>query len=112
VANKDRYTVGQVIEALRKTKGMKGPAATVLGCHRDTVTNYEKRHPTVAQAIAEERESMTDVAELSLARAINKGEAWAVCFYLKTQGKNRGYVEKVQHGFDPNEPAHVVLKWE
>lgn len=81
MANKERYTVAQVIEALRKTRGMKGPAATLLKCHRDTVDAYSKRHPTVAAVIAEERESMTDTAELSLARAITKGEAWAVCFY-------------------------------
>jgi hypothetical protein len=31
--------------------------------------------------------------------AVLAGEAWAVCFYLKTQAKDRGYVERseVQH---------------
>ncbi len=90
----DKYTVAQVIAALRETKGMKGPAARRLGCTWNTVNNYSKRHPTVAAVIAEERESMTDTAELSLARAVTNGEGWAVCFYLKTQGKGRGYVER------------------
>lgn len=57
---------------------------------------YAKRHATVQQAIDEEREMMLDVGELSLARAVQNGEAWAVCFLLKTQGKSRGYVEKTQ----------------
>jgi hypothetical protein len=96
VAGKEAYTVVQVVEALRATKGMKGPAARKLGCSWQTVDNYSKRHTTVARAIAEEREMMLDVGELSLARAVQNGEAWAVCFYLKTQGKERGYVERVE----------------
>jgi hypothetical protein len=94
VAGKERYSVGKVIDALRQTKGMKGPAARMLGCSWNTVDGYEKRHPTVAEVIREEREGMTDVAELSLYRKVQEGEAWAVCFYLKTQGKSRGYVER------------------
>lgn len=94
MAGKERYTVEQVTDALRQTKGMKGPAAKMLGCSRTAVDNYSKRHPTVQQVIEEERSQMTDVAELALARAIQNGEAWAVCFYLKTQGKARGYVER------------------
>lgn len=94
MAGKEQFTAGQMIEALRATKGMKGPAAKKLGCHRDTVDNYAKRYPTVQKVINEEREMMLDIGELSLARAAQNGEAWAVCFLLKTQGKNRGYVER------------------
>ncbi len=96
MAKTERYTVAQVIDALRQTRGMKGPAARRLGCAWTTVDGYAKRHATVQAVIDEEREMMTDVAELSLARAIQNGEAWAVCFYLKTQGKGRGYVERAQ----------------
>lgn len=96
MAGAERFTVGQVADALRETRGMKGPAARRLGCTWQTIDNYAKRHPTIATVIAEERQSMTDVAELSLYRAVQNGEAWAVCFYLKTQGKGRGYVERAQ----------------
>ena len=34
------------------------------------------------------------MAELALYKAIQDGEGWAVCFYLKTQGKQRGYIER------------------
>ena len=40
------------------------------------------------------------MAELSLFKAIQTGEAWAVCFYLKTQGKDRGYVERYETQLD------------
>ena len=39
---------------------------------------------------------MLDVGELSLLRAVQNGEAWAVCFLLKTQGKQRGYIERAE----------------
>lgn len=90
------FSVEQVVAALRKSKGMKGPAAEALGCSYNTVTNYQKRHPTVAEAIREERQKLTDIAELSLVRAIQKGEGWAVVFYLRTQAGDRGYVERHQ----------------
>jgi hypothetical protein len=96
MAGKERFTTAEVIEALRKTNGMKGPTARLLGCTYRTVVNYEKRYRPVADCIREERELMLDAAELSLARAVEKGEAWAVCFTLKTIGKGRGYVEKTE----------------
>jgi len=39
---------------------------------------------------------MCDNAESALNRAVINGEAWAVCFTLKTQGKDRGYIERTQ----------------
>lgn len=40
---------------------------------------------------------MLDHAESSLQKAVLKGEAWAVCFFLKTQGKSRGYTNAGAH---------------
>jgi hypothetical protein len=96
MARKQKFTAAQVIEALEKTCGMKGPAARLLGCSRRTVANYAKRYASVAEAIEEQRELNLDAAEMSLLRAVERGEAWAVCFYLKTQGKHRGYTEKTE----------------
>ena len=47
------------------------------------------------QAIVDEaREVRLDTAERQLHEAVDRGEAWAVCFTLKTLGKSRGYTEK------------------
>lgn len=92
----DKFTTDQVIKALQETKGLVSLAAKRLGCHPDTIRYMAKRHVTVASALKEEREAMTDVAELALFSAIQEKESWAVCFYLKTQGKNRGYVERME----------------
>ena len=42
----------------------------------------------------ESREIRLDTAERQLHEAVDRGEAWAVCFTLKTLGKSRGYTEK------------------
>ena len=91
---RQRYKAEQIVDALGQSKGMVTVAARLLRCDPDTVRNYAKRYPAVEEKIREEREGMTDVAELALYKAIQSGEAWAVCFYLKTQGKGRGYVER------------------
>lgn len=108
MAGKPRYTTEQVIAALRETKGMSTIAAKKLGCDPDTVRAYVKRHSTVADAQREEREGMTDVAELSLYRAVQNGDAWAVCFYLKTQGKGRGYVERQEVTGAEGKPIQMI----
>lgn len=91
---RQRYTVEQVVEALHKSRGAKTTAAEALGCTDETVNNYEKRYLSVRQVIAHYRERRIDVAESKLDAALDKGEAWAVMFTLKTQGKSRGYVER------------------
>lgn len=90
----ERYTCAQVIEAIQQTKGMLTIAAKKLGCAPDTVYRYVREYPTVAAALKIEREAVTDMAELALYKAIQAGEGWATCFYLKTQGRARGYVER------------------
>ena len=104
----ERYSAAQVIEAVIATKGLITVAARRLNCDPNTIRNYAARYPTVAAAIKEQREGVTDVAEAALFRAINDGEAWAVCFYLKTQGKDRGYIERTEQRIDGDVTIRVV----
>ena len=56
---------------------------------------------------------MLDLAEAKLLVAINNCEAWAVCFFLKTQGKKRQYTERVQvtgENGAPLVPSTVALR--
>ena len=95
-----KFKVHEVIDAIDEAHGLVSVAARRLGCHPETVRNYVKRHPTVAQALKDARDHTTDIAEQALFKAIQKGEGWAVCFYLKTQGKSRGYVERQDYRID------------
>jgi hypothetical protein len=91
-----KYTQQQMLTALEQSKGMVTVAARLLGCHVETVYAYVARYPAVAAAKAQQREAFLDVAELALYKAVQGGEAWAVCFALKCLGKERGYVERVE----------------
>lgn len=101
-----KYTAEIMIQALKETKGMVHLAAKKIGCSPTTVYTYAKRYPTVQAEIDNQRGEFLDITELALARAVQAGEGWAVCFTLKTIGKKRGYVEKQEieqtttHKFD------------
>ena len=90
----ERYTADQLAEALRLNRGNASAAARVLECHPDTIRNYCARYPEVQKARESGGEVRLDLAEAALDRAVTKGEGWAVCFLLKTQGKRRGYIER------------------
>jgi hypothetical protein len=108
MAGKPRYTAGQMIEALKATKGMIYLAAQRLQCDHQTVLNYCKRYPTVEQTKQGSRGELLDVAELKLWQAVQRGEAWAIAFTLKTIGKSRGYVERQEvTGQDGAQPWQV-----
>ena len=92
---KQRYTAAEVSAALRAAKGMISIAAQRLGCDQDTVSNYCRRYPTVEAVKREVRNEVLDEAELRLWKAIQRDEAWAICFCLKTIGRSRGYGERI-----------------
>lgn len=88
-----------VAPKIREMHGNLAAVARTFGVTRQGLHAFVQRHPTLVEVCQECRESMKDNAESSLYKAVLAGEAWAVCFYLKTQGKDRGYVEKgiIQH---------------
>lgn len=93
---KEQYKTKDIIRALKETQGMIYLAARRMGCSPTTIYTYAKRYPTVQDAINEHRGHFVDTCELALKRAVVDGEGWAVCFALKTLGKDRGYIEKHQ----------------
>ena len=96
MANKNRYTAQQVADALTETKGMMFIAAQRLGCSQETIRTYCNRYPSVQAAKDAQRGIMIDTAELKLWQSIQNGEAWGITLCLKTIGKDRGYVERLQ----------------
>ena len=88
------HSLDELEGALRASKGMVSVAAKTLNMTRSGLYDRINKSERLQTVVADEREAMTDTAELALHRAIVGGEAWAVCFYLKTQGKSRGYVER------------------
>ena len=96
MATRQKFSQQQVIDALKETKGMIYLAAKRLGCDAKTIYNYRDRYPAVRAEMEQQDGEVDDAAEMVLYKAIMAGEPWAVQFRLRTKGKGRGYVERVQ----------------
>lgn len=94
MANVERLTAEAAVAAIERHMGNLTMAAKSLRVSRKTFYKFMANHPTVKDALDEARETMLDNVESRLYSKALAGEAWAVCFFLKTQGKHRGYIER------------------
>lgn len=102
------YSTEEIIEALRKTRGMIFHAAALIGCTPKTIHDRRRNEPVIADVIDEYRGRMIDTAEDKLHSALDAGEPWAIQMTLKTIGKKRGYVEKQELDVTGLPPISVV----
>lgn len=68
--------------------------ARKLGVSRNTVYSRIAESATLQRKLKDARETMVDNAESALYRAVLDGNMTAIIFFLKTQGKDRGYTER------------------
>lgn len=96
---KHALTNEQIAEALQKAGGFVSHAAKQLGVVNSAIHNRIARSPELKAILDDARCTHLDLAEVELLKAMKRGEAWAVCFFLKCQGKGRGYIERqaVEH---------------
>ncbi len=83
-----------IAAALELHDGNVSRVAGVFGSPRTTISSRIRRSARLRQILEDTRESLVDEAVGSLKKAVIDGQGWAVCFTLKTQGKDRGYLEK------------------
>jgi hypothetical protein len=89
-----RVTIAAIEPLIDKTNGNIAAIARSLGFSRTAIYNCIAKHPALVQAIEDARQGMLDNVESSLYRAVLDGNVVAMIFYLKTQGKRRGWVER------------------
>jgi hypothetical protein len=83
-----------VIEkAIVKAYGNLSAASKSLGVDRVTLYKWIEQDG-LEQAVVEGRNSRLDFVEGKLDQKIDGGDTTAIIFFLKTQGKSRGYVER------------------
>ena len=92
--NGNGLTAEKMIAALEKAHGYVSAACTELGCSRKHFYAKLKNFPTVQDAMVEIREKRTDFVESCMVELIKQMNPTMIIFYLKTQAKDRGYIER------------------
>ena len=88
------YTREQFIKAIDKSGGYISLISERVGCALSTVYEWIDKDTEVKAAILKEKVKQVDFAEGKLQSLIQKENPTAIIFYLKTQGRDRGYVER------------------
>lgn len=90
-----------IIQALTEAKGIISVAARSLDCSRQAIYKRLNKDEDIKEAREQARNGMIDEAENALHSLItnpdHKDHYKAVRYYLSTQGKDRGYSERIEN---------------
>lgn len=92
--NKTEQHKKAILEALEQSLGVVTTACRSVGVGRTTFYQWLKDDEDFAKKVKEIENIALDFAESQLHRQMKEGNTSATIFYLKTKGKNRGYVER------------------
>lgn len=100
--SRKQQTKKALLEALEKSLGIVTTACKVVGINRGTFYKYMNEDEKFRQAVKDIENISLDFAESKLLEQIKANNTAATIFYLKTKGKNRGYIEKqqIEHSSD------------
>ena len=83
-----------VIQALVECKGIVTDACNKVGISRSTFYLWKETDPQFAAAVKDAEEQAIDFVEGKLFKLIENEDVTSTIFFLKTRGKNRGYIER------------------
>lgn len=101
------YKKAAMLEALNKTLGLVTHACKIVGIDRSTHYDWLRNDEEYKLAVESTNDLVLDMAESSLFKQINQGNAAATIFFLKTRGKNRGYEQDDQQLMI--QPKHEIV---
>lgn len=84
----------RLLLALEESLGVVTSACRACNLDRTTFYRYVNEDPTFAKEVKGLEDVALDFAENCLHQQIREGVPASTIFYLKTKGKNRGYVER------------------
>jgi len=87
---------GILEQAITDSYGNISTIAKRLGVSRTTIYKYLDKNQDLRDRIDSEREVAIDFAESQLMEKIKSGDTVSIIFFLKTQGRRRGYSERYQ----------------
>lgn len=124
MANKHRSTENDTIKkqalikssllaALEKSLGIVTKACKAVGISRNVYYEYLNSDPDFKAAVKELENVSFDFVESALFKQIQNDSTAATIFYLKTKGRERGYVEKLDMTSNGNTislPAYMLFQ--
>lgn len=90
------------LKAFSESMGNITIACKSVGISRRTYYNWMSRDEKFKNECEDICESAIDFVESKLLKRINDDDTTAIIFYLKTKGKSRGYVEKLEQDVSIN----------
>ena len=93
-----------MIQTLEKSLGVVTTACKKVGISRQTHYRWMEEDKDYKQAVEDIKNVTIDFVESQLHMQIKDGNTAATIFYLKTQGKNRGYVERQELAVTQEQP--------
>jgi len=113
MSNGNGYTAEQLISAIKEARGFVTKAADILKCSRKTFYVYLNKYKTAQDALDDTREKRHEWVESKLMKAIEADNLTAIIFYLKTQCKHLGYVERQEQDItSAGKPLRISVKWD
>lgn len=102
MANKKKIPFDTIARVYEKKAGNLASTASALNIDRTTLWKMRKENPMLEERLKAIDEGLIDFAESKLLKAISEGNITGIIFFLKTKGKNRGYVERVEQDVNAN----------
>lgn len=87
----------KMLEALEQHLGIVTPACKAMGINKKTFYEWIKKDPDFAASVEAIKDVSLDFVEYEFMKNIKAGNVAAQIFYLKTKGKNRGYIEQYNY---------------
>jgi len=96
----EKVSHDQIAEALRKSGGMITRAAELLHVDTSTISKRVSRSPKLQEIRTKVKMDTIEILESVLIEKAKGGDLGAICFYLKCQGKDQGWVERQEMKHD------------
>ena len=109
MSDKIEMSAEKVTAQLVKSKGNISKAARQLHVSRMWLHTFINDHEDVSAELSQVREHVLDDAETMLQTRMKNSDTLLI-FFLKTQGKARGYVERTENTGKDGNPLEMIVK--
>jgi hypothetical protein len=109
---KSDITKRAMLEALEKSLGVVTSACKATEISRETHYRWMREDEAYKEAAESIGDIALDFAESQLHKQIKDGNTAATIFYLKTKGKKRGYIERIEndHSINGDSIKNIIIE--